>query len=125
MTAPRSDGLPGGISHSIIDRCSEGRPLVSTEDPRSVEDLCNCLEFRSPWTRNSLDSVSWGGGDAQVSQRGGGISRCQAGRGGRPGAENGGGGAAGVSQHGGEEGTDMQGPLDRERRERTQPAWKA
>jgi hypothetical protein len=69
-TAPRSDGLPGGISHSITDRCSEGRPLVSVEDPRFGEDLCNYLEFHLPWTRNSLDSISWGGGDAQVSQQG-------------------------------------------------------
>jgi hypothetical protein len=23
-TTPRSDGLPGGISHNITDRCSEG-----------------------------------------------------------------------------------------------------
>jgi hypothetical protein len=68
--APRSDGLPGDISHSITDRCSEGRPLVSTEDPRSGEDLYNCLEFHLPWMWNSLDSVSWGGGDAQVSQQG-------------------------------------------------------
>jgi hypothetical protein len=32
-TAPRSDGLSGGISHSITDRCSEGWPLVPVEDP--------------------------------------------------------------------------------------------
>jgi hypothetical protein len=68
--APRSDGLPGGISHNITDRCSEGRPLVSVEDPRSGEDLYNCLKFYLPWTRYSLDFVSWGGGDAQVSQQG-------------------------------------------------------
>jgi hypothetical protein len=47
-TAPRSDGLPGAISHSITDRCSEGWPLVFAEDPRSGEDLCNCLEFHPP-----------------------------------------------------------------------------
>jgi hypothetical protein len=69
-TALRSDGLPGGISHSITDRCSEGWPLVPAEDPRSGEDLCNCLEFHLPWTQDSLDPVSWGGGDAQVSQQG-------------------------------------------------------
>jgi hypothetical protein len=68
--APRSDGLPSGISHNITDRCSEGWPLVPTEDPRSVEDLCNYLKFHPPWTRDSLDPVSWGGGDAQVSQQG-------------------------------------------------------
>jgi hypothetical protein len=24
VNAPRSDGLPGGVRHNIIDRCSEG-----------------------------------------------------------------------------------------------------
>jgi hypothetical protein len=43
---------------------------VLAEDPGSREDLCNCLEFHPPWTRDSLDPVSWGGGDAQVSQQG-------------------------------------------------------
>jgi hypothetical protein len=68
--APRSDGLPGGISHSITDRCSKGWPLVPTEDPGSREDLYDCLEFHPPWMRDSLDLVSWGGGDSQVSQQG-------------------------------------------------------
>jgi hypothetical protein len=31
--APRSDGMPGGVSHIITDRCSEGWPLVRVEDP--------------------------------------------------------------------------------------------
>jgi hypothetical protein len=66
----RSDDLLGSICHSITDRCSEGWPLVPVEDPGSREDLCNCLEFLLPWMRDSLDLVSWGGGDAQVSQRG-------------------------------------------------------
>jgi hypothetical protein len=44
--ALRSDGLPGGISHNITNRCSEGWPLVPTEDPGSREDLCNYLEFQ-------------------------------------------------------------------------------
>jgi hypothetical protein len=60
--APRSDGLLGGISHSITDRCSKGWPLVPTEDPGSREDLYDCLEFHPPWTRE--------GGDSQVSQQG-------------------------------------------------------
>jgi hypothetical protein len=47
-TAPRSDGLSGGISHSVIDRCSEGWPLVPAEDPGSREDLYNCFEFHLP-----------------------------------------------------------------------------
>jgi hypothetical protein len=55
--APRSDGLPGGISHIITDRCSEGWPLVPAEDPEFGEDLCNCLEFHPPWTRDSLDPL--------------------------------------------------------------------
>jgi hypothetical protein len=40
---------------------------VPAEDPGSGEDLYNCLEFYPPWTREFLDLVSWGGGDAQVS----------------------------------------------------------
>jgi hypothetical protein len=44
-TALRSDGLPGGISHNITDRCSKGWPLVPVEVPGSGEDLFNCLEF--------------------------------------------------------------------------------
>jgi hypothetical protein len=67
--APRSDGLPGSISHSITDRCSEGWPLVLAQDPEPREDLCNYLEFHLSWTRDSLDPVSWGGCDAQVSQQ--------------------------------------------------------
>jgi hypothetical protein len=67
-TALRSDGLPGGISHNITDRCSEGWPLVLIEDHGPEEDLCKCLEFHQPWTWDSLAPVSWDGGDAQVSQ---------------------------------------------------------
>jgi hypothetical protein len=66
--APRSDGLLVSVSHSITDRCSEGWPLVQVEDPGPREDLYDGLEFHPPWMQNSLDSVSWGGGDAQVSQ---------------------------------------------------------
>jgi hypothetical protein len=68
--APRSDVLLGGISHNITDRCSEGCPLVPAEDTRSGEDLCIYLEFHPLWTQDSLDLVSWRGGDAQVSQQG-------------------------------------------------------
>jgi hypothetical protein len=67
-TAPISDGLPGGVSHSITDRCSEGCPLALVEDPRP-KDLYNCIEFHPPWMWDSLDPVSWGRGDAQVSQQ--------------------------------------------------------
>jgi hypothetical protein len=66
-TAPRSDGLPGGIIHNITDRCSDGWPLVPVEDPRSEEDIYNCLEFHPTRMQDSLDPVSWGGGDAHVS----------------------------------------------------------
>jgi hypothetical protein len=69
-TAPRSDGLPGSISHTITDRCSEGWPLVPVEDLGSGEYLYNYLEFHPPWMHDSLDPVSWGGGDAQLSQQG-------------------------------------------------------
>jgi hypothetical protein len=65
--APRSDVLLGGNSHNITDRCSEGCPLVPAEDTRSGEDLCIYLEFHPLWTWDSLDLVSWRGGDAQVS----------------------------------------------------------
>jgi hypothetical protein len=70
VMALRGDGLPGGISHSITDRCSEDWPLVPTEDTGSKEDQCNYLEFHPPWMWDSLDLVSWGGGDAQVSLQG-------------------------------------------------------
>jgi hypothetical protein len=43
---------------------------VPAEDPGSREDLCNYLEFHPPWMRDFLDPVSWGRGEAQVSQQG-------------------------------------------------------
>jgi hypothetical protein len=48
VTTPRSDGLPGGIYHSITNRCSKHWPLVPTEDPGPREDLYNFLEFHLP-----------------------------------------------------------------------------
>jgi hypothetical protein len=42
---------------------------VPTEDRKPREDLCDGFEFQPPWTRDSLDLVSEGGGDAQVSQQ--------------------------------------------------------
>jgi hypothetical protein len=42
-TAPRSDGMLDGVSHSITDRCSKGWPLMHIEVPRPKEDLCNSL----------------------------------------------------------------------------------
>jgi hypothetical protein len=57
-TAPRSDGLPGGVSHNITDRCSKGWPLVPAKDTGPGEDLCDSFEFIQPSTRDSLDLVS-------------------------------------------------------------------
>jgi hypothetical protein len=67
--APRGDGLPGGISHNLTGRCSKPWSLIPVDDLGPVEDIYNGLEFHQPWTRNSLDPISWGGGDAQVSQQ--------------------------------------------------------
>jgi hypothetical protein len=67
VMAPRSDGLLGDVCHNITDRCFEGWPLVLAEDPGLREDLCNYLEFYPPWMWDSLDPISCGGGDAQVS----------------------------------------------------------
>jgi hypothetical protein len=67
--AQRRDGLPGGVSHNITDRFSEGWPLVPAEDLGPREDLYDGFEFQTPWAWDSLDLVSWGEGDAQVSQQ--------------------------------------------------------
>jgi hypothetical protein len=42
---------------------------VPAEDPGPGDDLCDGFEFHLPWMRDSLDLVSGGGGDAQVSQQ--------------------------------------------------------
>jgi hypothetical protein len=63
---PRSDSLPGDVSHSIATRCSEGWPLVPADDLGPGEDLYGGLEFHPPWTRDFLNPVSGGSGDAQV-----------------------------------------------------------
>jgi hypothetical protein len=65
----RRDSLPGGTSHSVTVRHSEGWPLVSVEDPGPKEDLCDGLEFHPPWKRDFLDPISRGGGGAQVHQQ--------------------------------------------------------
>jgi hypothetical protein len=57
--APRSDGLPGGISHNITDRCSKGCPLVPTENPGPREDLCDGLEFHPPGRGTPLIRYLW------------------------------------------------------------------
>jgi hypothetical protein len=44
----RCDGLPGGIGNSITVRSPEGWSLVSAEDPRSEENLCDGLELYPP-----------------------------------------------------------------------------
>jgi hypothetical protein len=46
--APRSDGLPCVVSHNITSRCSEGWPMVPTDDPRPREDVYDGLEFHPP-----------------------------------------------------------------------------
>jgi hypothetical protein len=51
-TNPRSDGLPGSVSHNIIVRHSEGWPLVFADDPGPEEDHCDGLELHLPWTRD-------------------------------------------------------------------------
>jgi hypothetical protein len=47
-TDPRCDGLPGGISNCIAARSPESWPLVSIEDSRFEENLCNGLELHLP-----------------------------------------------------------------------------
>jgi hypothetical protein len=47
-TAPRSDGLLGGVSHRITNRCSEGWHLVPIEDLGPGEDLCDGFELYPP-----------------------------------------------------------------------------
>jgi hypothetical protein len=62
----RSDGLPGGVSHSVAARHSESWPLVPVEDLGPREDLRDVPELHSPWMRDFLDPVSGGSGDPQV-----------------------------------------------------------
>jgi hypothetical protein len=45
---PRCDGLPGGISNSIAARSPESWSLVSVEDSRFEENLCDGLELHPP-----------------------------------------------------------------------------
>jgi hypothetical protein len=56
-------------AHTIIDRCSEGWPLVPTEDPGPREDLYDGFEFHPPLTWDSFDPISGGGGDPKLSQQ--------------------------------------------------------
>jgi hypothetical protein len=66
---PRCDGLLGGIGNSIAARGPESWSLVSAEDTRSEENLCDGFEVHPPWTRGFLDPVPGSGGDAQVLQQ--------------------------------------------------------
>jgi hypothetical protein len=68
-TDPRCDGLPGGIDNSITVRGPESWFLVLAEDSGSEENLCDGFELYPPWTRDLLDPVPGGGGDAQVLQQ--------------------------------------------------------
>jgi hypothetical protein len=63
---PQSDGLPGGVSHSITTRCSESWPLVPAEDPGPMEDLCDGLDLHPPRSQDFLDPIPGGSGDAQI-----------------------------------------------------------
>jgi hypothetical protein len=45
---PRCDALQGGIGNSIIARGPESWSLVSAEDSRSEENLCDGLELHPP-----------------------------------------------------------------------------
>jgi hypothetical protein len=65
---PRCDGLPGGIGNSIAARGPESWSLVSAEDSRSEENLCDGFELHPPWTWDFLDPVPGRGGAAQVLQ---------------------------------------------------------
>jgi hypothetical protein len=66
---PQCDGLPGGIDNGIAARGLESWSLVSVEDSRSEENLCDGFELHPPWTRDFLDPVLGSGGDAQVFQQ--------------------------------------------------------
>jgi hypothetical protein len=66
---PPCDGLPGGVSNSVPVRGTESWSLVSAEDSRSEEDLCNGFELHPPWTWDFLDPVLRGGCDAQMFQQ--------------------------------------------------------
>jgi hypothetical protein len=68
-TDPRGDGLPGSVSNSVTVRGPESWSLVSAEDSRSEEDLCNGFELHPPWMRDFLDPVPGGGCNAQVFQQ--------------------------------------------------------
>jgi hypothetical protein len=65
-TDPRHDGLLGDISNSVAVRAPESWSLVSAEDSGSKEDFCDGFELYLPCTRDFLDPIPGGGGDAQV-----------------------------------------------------------
>jgi hypothetical protein len=54
---------------SVATRGPKSWSFVSVEDSRSEEDLCNGFELHPPRTRDFLDAVPGGGGDAQVFQQ--------------------------------------------------------
>jgi hypothetical protein len=68
-TDPRCDGLPGGINNSVAARGPESWPLVIAKVSGSKEDLYDGFELHPPWTRDFLDPVPRGDGDAQVLQQ--------------------------------------------------------
>jgi hypothetical protein len=68
-TDPRCDGLPRGIGNSITARGPESWSLVSAEDSRSEENICDDFELHLPWTWDFLDPVPRSSGDAQMLQQ--------------------------------------------------------
>jgi hypothetical protein len=44
----RCDGLPGGIGNSIAARGPESESIMSAEDSRSEENLCDGFELHTP-----------------------------------------------------------------------------
>jgi hypothetical protein len=66
---PRCDGLPGGIGNSIATRGPESWSLVSVEDSRSEENLCDGFELHPPWMRDFFDPIPGSGGDVQFFQQ--------------------------------------------------------
>jgi hypothetical protein len=66
---PRCDGLPSGIGNIIAVRGPKSWSLVSVEDSGSKENLYDGFELHPPLTRDLLNLVPGGGGDAQVLQQ--------------------------------------------------------
>jgi hypothetical protein len=66
---PRYDGLPSGIGNINAVRGPKSWSLVSVEDSGSEENIYDGFELHPPLTRDLLNLVPGGGGDAQVLQQ--------------------------------------------------------